>query len=81
MTVTIEEAKDNLPQILARAQAGEEVLIGTDLDHPIAKLVPVMPAVSRLLRHPDLVGSTTTYDPEALVKPLSPEEWGELADA
>jgi antitoxin (DNA-binding transcriptional repressor) of toxin-antitoxin stability system len=79
MTVTLEEAKDSLAQILARAQAGEEVFIGMDLDHPMVKLVPITSTTSRLDRHPDLVGSTTTHDPEALVKPLPPEEWGDLA--
>ena len=79
MTVTIEEAKVSLAQILARAQAGEEVLIGQDASHPLAKLVPISAKKSRLARHPDLVGSTKTHDPAALVKPLPPEEWGELA--
>jgi prevent-host-death family protein len=79
MTVTIEEAKASLAQILARAQAGEEVLIGPDASHPVAKLVPVSTKDSRLARHPDLAGSTQTHDPAALLKPLPPEEWGDLA--
>lgn len=79
MTVTIEEAKASLAQILARAQAGEEVLIGPDVGHPVAKLVPVSAEQPRLARHPDLVGSTHTHDPAVLLKPLPPEEWGELA--
>jgi antitoxin (DNA-binding transcriptional repressor) of toxin-antitoxin stability system len=77
--VTIEEAKASLAQILARAQAGEEVLIGPDVGHPVVKLVPVSAEQSRLARHPDLVGSTQTHDPSALLKPLPSEEWGQLA--
>jgi len=80
MTLTLEQAKDNLAQCLAQAEAGEEVLIGHDLAHPVAKLVPLAATQSRLARHPDLVGSTETHDATALVKPLPPEEWGELAD-
>jgi antitoxin (DNA-binding transcriptional repressor) of toxin-antitoxin stability system len=80
MTVTLEQAKDNLGQWLAQAEAGQEILIGRDLAHPVAKLVPLALAHSRLARHPDLVGSTETHDRAALVKPLPPEEWGDLAD-
>ncbi len=79
MTVTLEEAKVSLALILARAQAGEEVMIGPDASHPLAKLVPISPKESRLARHPDLAGSTQTHDPAALVKPLPPKDWGELA--
>ena len=78
MTVTLEEAKARLEQILARAEAGEEVLIGPDAAHPVVKLVPICGKPSRLTRHPDLAGSTTTHDRAALVSPLPPEEWGEL---
>lgn len=78
MMVTVEEAKISLVQMLAAAEAGEEVLIGPDIGHPVAKLVPILPKHSRLSRHPDLAGSTTTHDPAALVTPLPPEEWGEL---
>ena len=41
MTVTVEEAKVSLAQMLAAAEAGEEVLIGPDIDHQVAKLVPI----------------------------------------
>ena len=78
MTVTLEEAKTNLERILARAEAGEEVFIGLDAAHPVAKLVPIQAKPSRLTRHPDLAGSTKTHDPAALVHPLPPHEWGDL---
>lgn len=80
MIVTIEQAQASLAQIIAKAQAGEEVFIGHSLDHPVAKLVPLATHGSRLARHPDLAGSTATADPDALVKALPPEEWGGLAD-
>ena len=80
MTVTLEEAKASFAEILARAEAGEEVLIGNDASHPVAKLVPIPAKQSRLARHPDLAGSTKTDDPAALVAPLPHEEWGELGD-
>lgn len=78
MTVTVEEAQTSLAEILAKAEAGEEILIGRDVTHPLVKLVPVTQTPPRLARHPDLVGSTKTVDPAALVTPLPPEEWGEL---
>jgi len=80
MTLTIEEVKANLSQIIAKAEAGEEVLIAREKDHPTVKLVSLLPRGSRLNRHPDLIGSTKTHDPSALVTPLPPEEWGDLAD-
>jgi antitoxin (DNA-binding transcriptional repressor) of toxin-antitoxin stability system len=79
MTITVAEAQTKLAQIIARAQAGEEVFIGLEADHPAVRLVPLAPVRARLVRHPDLVGSTMTHDPEALVCPLPMEEWGDLA--
>jgi len=80
MTVTVAEAQTNLAQIIARAEAGEEVFIGREPDHPAVKLAPLAPVRARLARHSDLIGSTVTHDPAALVQPLPPEEWGSLAD-
>jgi antitoxin (DNA-binding transcriptional repressor) of toxin-antitoxin stability system len=79
MTVTVAEAQTKLAQIIARAEAGEEVFIGREPDHPAVKLVPLAPSHARLSRHPDLIGSTVTHDPAALVQPLPPEDWGDLA--
>ena len=80
MTVTVEEAQARLIQIIARVEAGEEVLIAREPDHPTVKLVAITSGAGRLARHPDLIGSTTTHDPAALVHPLPPEEWGDLAE-
>ena len=80
MTITIAEAQTKLAQIIAQAEAGEEILIATELDRPAVKLVPVATARPHLTRHPDLVGSTLTHDPAALIQPLAAEAWGELAE-
>ena len=80
MTITVADAQTKLAQIIARAEAGEEIFIGRDLDHPAVKLVPLSPSRARLSRHPDLIGSTVTHDPASLLQPLPPEEWGNLAE-
>ena len=80
MTITVAEAQTKLAQIIAQAEAGEEVFIGREAEHPAVKLVPLASVRPRLTRHPDLVGSTVTHDPAALRQPLPPEEWGGLAD-
>jgi len=80
MTITVAEAKTKLAQIIAQAEAGEEVFIAGDQGHPAVKLVPLASDGARLARHPDLIGSTVTHEPAALVQPLPPEEWGDLAD-
>jgi len=79
MTISVPEAQTKLAQIIARAEAGEEILIGREADHPTVKLVPIPAVQTRLTRHPDLIGSTVTHDPAALVQPLPPEEWGGMA--
>jgi antitoxin (DNA-binding transcriptional repressor) of toxin-antitoxin stability system len=80
MTLTVAEAQTKLAQIIAQAEAGVEVFLGRDANHPTVKLVRVAARSARLTRHPDLVGSTKTPDPAALLQPLPPEEWGDLAD-
>ncbi|MGO8676368.1 MAG: type II toxin-antitoxin system Phd/YefM family antitoxin [Limisphaerales bacterium] len=80
MTITVAEAQTKLAQIIARAEEGEEVFIGREPNHPAVKLVPVASSRPRLARHPDLIGSTATHDPAALVQPLPTEDWGDLAE-
>lgn len=41
-TVTIHKAKTNLSQLIARAEAGEEIVIAR-AGTPVAKLVPIVP--------------------------------------
>jgi prevent-host-death family protein len=80
MTITVAEAQTKLAQIIAQAEAGEEVLIAREAGRPAVRLVPLAPASVRLTRHPDLIGSTVTHDPAALLQPLPAEEWGELGE-
>ena len=80
MTITVAEAQTKLAQIIAQAEAGEEVFIAREPDRPAVKLVPLASGGGQLARHPDLIGSTVTHDAAALVQPLPPEEWGDLAD-
>jgi len=80
MTISIAEAQTKLAQIIAQAEAGEEVFITRASDLPAVKLVPLTFSRARLTRHPDLIGSTATHQPAALVHPLPPEEWGDLVD-
>ena len=80
MMLTVEEARENLPKLITKAEAGEDVFIATNGGKPAVKLVPVAHGASRLTQHPDLIGSTKVLDPEAFTKPLPPEEWGWLAE-
>jgi prevent-host-death family protein len=45
-TVTIHAAKTHLSKLVARAEAGEEIVIARG-DKPVAKLVPLVPAPPR----------------------------------
>ncbi len=45
-TVTIHIAKTTLSQLLARVEAGEEIVLARGKD-PVAKLVPFQPPVSK----------------------------------
>jgi prevent-host-death family protein len=43
--INVHAAKTHLSQLLARVEAGEEVVLGR-AGHPVAKLVPYRPAVA-----------------------------------
>lgn len=45
-TVTIHTAKTNLSQLLARVEAGEEIVLARGRQ-PVARLVPIEPPVTR----------------------------------
>ncbi len=79
MTVTLEEAQANLPGFVAKAAAGEEVVIAARSGQSAVKLVSVAGTGSRLAQRPEMKGALTILDHEALLKPLPPGEWGELA--
>lgn len=80
VTITVAEAQANLAPVIAQAQAGEEVIISGENNRRAVKLAPPTPVHGRLARHPDLIGSTTIHDPDALVRPLPLGEWGDLPD-
>lgn len=77
--VSIHAAKTNLSRLVARAEAGEEIVIARGRK-PVAKLVPIVPKGKRLfgaLRGEFAVG------PE-FFEPLPPEEldeWQQAPDA
>ncbi len=79
MTITLNEALAALPALIAKAEAGEEILISPKPGKPTVKLVAVAPPFDPLKPHPELVGSVTYLDP-GWTQPLPPEEWGDLAD-
>jgi antitoxin (DNA-binding transcriptional repressor) of toxin-antitoxin stability system len=80
MNVTVEDAQKKLPQIIRQATAGEEVFIVSPTGGPAIKLVPVVVKSSRLVQHPDLIGSTKVLDEQALIQPLPAEEWAGLSE-
>jgi prevent-host-death family protein len=77
-TVTIHVAKTNLSRLVARAEAGEEIIIARGRT-PVAKLVPLVPKPKRVfgaLRGKFAIG------PE-FFEPLPPEEldpWEQAPD-
>jgi len=68
-TINIHEAKTHLSRLLARAHAGEEVIIAK-AGKPYAKLVPVAPATQRT---PGIAKGQVTDD---FFDPLPDEELG-----
>ena len=65
------EAKTKLPELLARAEAGEEVTI-TKHNRPVAKLVPLdwgrQPNLEELFRQMDEIRARTELNPPGLEK-------------
>ncbi len=77
-SVSTHEAKTNLSQLLARVEAGEEIVI-CRRGHPTARLVPIIQASGR--RRPKV--GTKTSDPivieVAALEPMTDDElrtWG-----
>ena len=68
-TINIHEAKTHLSRLLARAHAGEEVIIAKS-GKPYAKLVPVAPVTKRT---PGIAKGQVT---EEFFDPLPDEELG-----
>ena len=71
-TVSVDEAQDKLPDLLAQALAGNEVII-TDHGAPIARLVPVI-ALSKKKRVAGL-NRGTILTSDDFDEPLPDEFW------
>ena len=69
-TVTIHVAKTTLSQLVARAEAGEEIVIARDKT-PVAKLVPIAPKTSE--RAPGALKGKIALDP-SFFEPLPEDE-------
>jgi len=54
MTISIAEAQTKLAQLIAQAEAGEEVFIARSSDHPAGEIGPPWLRPRPLTRHPDL---------------------------
>lgn len=73
IVVNVHEAKSQLSRLIARAEAGEEVVIAR-AGTPAVRLAPVAQPADRkpgLLRHIPV--------PDSILDPLTPEELGGLA--
>jgi prevent-host-death family protein len=69
-TVTIHTAKTTLSQLLARVEAGEEIVVSRGRT-PIAKIVPFTPPASK--RQPGMLKGKISIGPE-FFDPLPEEE-------
>jgi prevent-host-death family protein len=73
--VTIHKAKTELSKLLARVEAGEEIVIARG-DEPIAKLVPL--ASSEKMKSPRKPGALAhlrdTLPPDLFLEPMSEDE-------
>jgi prevent-host-death family protein len=74
--VTIHAAKTNLSRLVARAEAGEEIIIARG-NKPVAKLVPIAPKPTRVFGS---MRGKFSIGPE-FFEPLPPEELDEWQQA
>ena len=72
-TVSVGEAQEKLPDLLAQALAGDEVIITED-GKPVARLVPVPVARPRKKRVPGL-NEGAIWTSEDFDEPLADEFW------
>ncbi|MCL6708867.1 type II toxin-antitoxin system prevent-host-death family antitoxin [Pseudomonas sp. R2.Fl] len=73
--VTIHKAKTELSKLLARVEAGEEIVIARG-DEPVAKLVPLNPSLKK--KPPRQAGALAhlrdTLPPNLFLEPMSEDE-------
>jgi len=72
-TVTIHQAKTNLAKLIARAEAGEEIVIARG-NEPVVRLAPV--AGGKRKREPGLLKGKVSLPDEFFFDQLSDEELG-----
>jgi len=72
-TVTIHQAKTNLSRLIARAEAGEEIVIARGKD-PVVRLTPV--SNGKRKRAPGLLKGKVSLPDEFFFGPLSDAELG-----
>ena len=79
-TVTIHEAKTNLSKLIARAEAGEEIVIARGKD-PVVKLDPIAPKTA--VRKPGYLAGSPKIPDSFFFDPLPEDElklWAGAAD-
>ena len=72
-TVSVDEAQDKLPDLLAQALAGNEVII-TEHGTPVARLVPLVTMHAKKKRVPGL-NRGTIWTSQDFDEPLTDEFW------
>ena len=71
--ITIHKAKTELSKLIARAEAGEEIIIARN-DRPVVKLVAVQPPEPSKKREPGVLAHLKGKIPDSFFAPLSEEE-------
>jgi prevent-host-death family protein len=71
--VTIHKAKTELSKLIARAEAGEEIIIARN-DKPVVKLVLVEPIESHGQRKPGALAHLRGKIPDSFFAPLTEDE-------
>ena len=77
-TVTIHDAKTNLSRLIARAEAGEEIIVARG-SNPVAKIVPLNPKPAKKRvpgRYAHLVPPGRDVLDDGFWDPLPPEHLG-----
>lgn len=71
--VTIHKAKTELSKLLARVEAGEEIVIARG-NEPIAKLVPIEPQKQPVRGYGRFARLRHTLPPDLFLEPMSDDE-------
>lgn len=77
-TITVDEARAELPQVLAEVEAGAEVVIARD-HKPVARIVPMAGIGARNRPKVGTLRGAPFPIPDAALVPLTPDElkeWG-----